>query len=501
MTVHPPPTVALLPLDERPVTSALPVMVGAVAGSAVLLPPASALPRLRVAGDLEHLSDWLVTSSRRADAAVVSLEMLGLGGLVPSRIGTETLAAVLNRWDVLRRLSVPIHASSVVTRTPNADDDTEEPHYFAQHGGALHAAAASLALNGGVPPGTDATAMADFLRRRMRNHTLNLAALGLVSDRTLATLVLGADDTSAAALGTAEQGWLRRWRDWLDLGLDVLTYPGADEISAALVVRAMVRHFGGSALRVAVQAASGLDRVAPYENVSVLETARQQVCATGAEPAEPGATGDLDLVVHCPAVPGADQAIGPPQVGDPQAAWATAQLVGQLVSGNRRVAVADCAYPNGADPALIATLREVLGGRWETLVGYAGWNTAGNSIGTAVAHGLAYVLGERHGCLDEAAHARLLRHRLLEDWGWMSSARTVVRAEIASDPTRHDHIKAGSGVEDRARALLTQRLDELGQGWVVSDVSFPWRRTFEVDFSVTPAVPEPRDGRTTGQPT
>lgn len=41
------PVVALLPLDERPVTGRLPAMVGAVAGAQVLLPPVSLLPRSR----------------------------------------------------------------------------------------------------------------------------------------------------------------------------------------------------------------------------------------------------------------------------------------------------------------------------------------------------------------------------------------------------------------------------------------------------------------------
>jgi len=73
------------------------------------------------------------------------------------------------------------------------------------------------------------------------------------------------------------------------------------------------------------------------------------------------------------------------------AAEATARLVADLLEAGRRVAVADCAHPNGADPALVRALQVVVGGEWERLSGYAGWNTAGNTIGTAVAHGLAVV--------------------------------------------------------------------------------------------------------------
>jgi len=480
------PVIALLPLDERPATGRHAAMVGAVAGVHVVLPPTTLLPRLRVPGDRDGLAQWLLAS--RADLAVVSLEMLGLGGLVPSRIGHERAADVLARWEVLRAVAVPVHASCLVLRTPDSDDAMEEPDYFAGHGRAIHAASAALASGRPVPAGTDLDVLGDFLARRLRNHVLDLAAVGLVLDGTLTTLAVGADDTAVAAVGTAEQGWLAAWRDWLALRERVFTCPGADELGTVLLVRALS---GGAALTVGVHAvddsgpAPSLDRVAPYENVPVRRTAEGQIGAAGAQIADAGSPADLELVVHPPVhPPGGDFAVAPPGRTDARTARATADLVGRLLAGGARVAVADCAYPNGADPALVHALSDVLGGQWDRLAGFAAWNTAGNSLGAAVAHGLAVVLGERAGTFHAEAHATLLRQRLLEDWGWMSSARAAVRAELGTDPRRHDRVPADGSAERLATTLLDRCLADLSPGWQVRSLTFPWRRTFEVDLSV-----------------
>jgi hypothetical protein len=455
-------------------------MVAAVAGAHVVIPPSRLLPRLRTPGNRKGLADWLVQQAPDADSAVITLETLGLGGLLPSRLGTESLSEVLSAWDVLRDLDLPIHASTVVLRTPDSDDAFEEPGYYAQHGRALHALSAAMHRGDDVPTSVPAAVAGDFFGRRLRNHTLNLAALGLAQQGVLTTLVLGADDTAAWAVGTAEQQWLSHWRDWLSLTPTVLTYPGADEIATVLTVRALA----AGATTVRLHAAAGLDRVAPYENVPVAETAAGQIAAAGGELTADGPA-DLHVVIHPPALDSGDFAVAPPTRPGPVAAKQTADLVLDLMAGDTPVALADCAYPNGADPALIAALQERLGTEWDRLAGFAGWNTAGNTIGTAVAHGLAFVIGHRRGTFDPAAHAHLLRHRLLEDWGWMSRARAEVRATVGSDPRRHDHV--GPEAARDAHRLLTERLADLDPGWLVDAVRFPWNRTFEIDFEVSPA--------------
>ncbi|MGW2478011.1 DUF4127 family protein [Streptomyces sp. NPDC001665] len=507
-TRRPGTAVALLPLDERPACARLPAQVAAVAGVRLALPPAHLLPRLRTPADAPGLSDWLAERAADCDAAVVSLEMLGHGGLIASRTQDTATQDVLRNWDALGAWTKdhsPVHGVTLVTRTPDCDDAMEEPDYWSPHGPALHRLSAALhrAEEGHAPaPATQEQPIpeavrADFLGRRLRNHTLNLSALELVASGRLDTLVVGADDTAPWGLATAELTQLRLWRDRLGLRDRVAVRPGADEAVTTLVARTLLDLLGGPPVRVRVEAvtSSGLEAVAPYENMPVADTARGQIAACGAVTTDDG-DADLRLLIHTPDGAG-DWAVAPPARRSPEAARTAEALAARartLLGQGHQVAVADCAQPNGSDPLLVEALHAA--GIAHRLSAYAGWNTAGNTLGTAAAHGVAAVLARRSGTFDEAAHRELLAHRYLEDWGYMTQARAAARAVLGSRLGSHDQVPAGHPVLDEIGRRLgdcARQLPELGMAVVRGSVRLPWNRTFEVDFSLMPAdAEEPR---------
>lgn len=496
------PRIALVPLDERPACTSLPRMVAAVAGVDVLTPPPEALPDLRHSGDPAALGDWLTTAP--ADAAVVSLETLGHGGLIASRTRADTVASVTGAWRPLRELArrgTPVHAVTLVTRTPDSADAMEEPDYWDPHGPALHRFSAELhraAAQPGRETAVEAAADAlpadvrrDFLTRRLRNHAVNLAALELAADGTVRSLVVGADDTAPYALATAELQWLDGWTTWLGLRERVAVRPGADEACTTLVARTVLELLAAEPVTVRVESPdpAGLRRIAAYENVPVGVTAARQLQACGAvvlDAGEDGPPPSAVLLVHTPDGAG-DWAVAPPDATDPAPAAALAARAARLLQVGHAVAVADCAQPNGADPALVAALAAE--GILEQLTAYAGWNTAGNTLGTAAAHTVTAVAARRAGRFDADAHRALLLHRFLEDWGWMSWARGRARTALGSDPARHDHVPDGHPVLEEIAADLTACRDRLPgfTGLAVDrhSVQLPWHRTFEVDFTLT----------------
>jgi hypothetical protein len=488
------PALALVPLDERPVCTGLPVAIAGVAGVGVLLPPAHCLPTWCRGGDADGLGAWLRATSPTAVAAVVSLEGLGLGGLIPSRLGHESVLDVRRRWEPLDELGIPVHASIAVPRAPNSQDTDEEPAYWADHGPGLHRL--SLALVDGVhldsaravvPP----QVRTDWLVRRLRQYQLALSAIELTARGTLASLLIGIDDAVPGSLSCADASSLDTWAQRLELGRRVLVQPGADEAGAVLVSRALLALSGGTAPRVSVACADPehLRRVAPYEVAPVGETAAGQLRAAGAVVVDDSSTADAVLVVHPPDGSG-DWALCPPFSTDRRAAVRTADLVAsqfRAAGGTARpVAVADVAQPNGADPELVHALSRdgVLG----SVSAYAGWNTAGNTLGTAAAHLLAVVAGHRLGTYDAEAHRALLTRRLVEDWAWMSVQRPALRRRLGLDPRRHDRGTVGADELPAVEAGLNQNLAALPETrqWRVARGSavLPWNRTFEIDLRI-----------------
>jgi hypothetical protein len=502
-------SLAFLPLDERPVNIGLPAGIAAIAGASLVLPPAELLPRLRQPGDAEGLGRWLESTAPTTDAVIASLDMLCYGGLIAARTTADTTLSALTRLDVLRRLhaahpALPLCAVSLVMRASNSYNPQEEPDYWARHGmelhklgalhhrdlletlGASHAgnAEALAALRAALP----GEIVADFERRRLRNHHVNLEAIALASEGVIDPLLITADDTAEHSAGSVEQVWLKQWSHVLPISGEVLMYPGADEVAAVLVARQLGARFGVTP-RFTVECADppGMQRIAKYENSPMHEAVDRQLRASGSVTVtDPEA---MALVVHAPDPRRRDhcgmvlEKSGAESIfdtDDAAEANRTADLIARLLTAGREVALADLRYSNGADPLLIEELHRR--GILLELVAYGGWNTAGNALGSVVAAAAAIQIGRAAGTLDAAAARRVLLHRLIEDFAYMTDVRRPLNAGVYTFPDRTEEAAAeasiGAGL-DATLKRLTGRND-LG----ITAVRFPWHRSFEVDFTI-----------------
>jgi len=82
-----------VPLDDRPVTLQLPLMLGEIAGRRIVAPPRSLLGRYLQFGKPDTIISWLNAGAPpNAQAYVLSSDMLAYGGLVASRVPGTTYA-------------------------------------------------------------------------------------------------------------------------------------------------------------------------------------------------------------------------------------------------------------------------------------------------------------------------------------------------------------------------------------------------------------------------
>ncbi|WP_028281348.1 DUF4127 family protein [Arthrobacter sp. H5] len=491
--------IALVPLDERPVCTQLAAGIARIAGLECVLPPATALPQVRQPGNAQALMDWLDTQESESSHLVVSLEGLGFGGLIPSRIGQESIPEVLRRWSALERPGASVYAFMLVPRTPDSLDAMEEPDYWNPHGPALHHLSAALCTGVGVEHAREAVpedVRRDWLARRMRQHTLALAAIDLAGRKVIDRLVIGIDDAAEQSLSATDQHALEAWVARLELGDRARVQPGADEIGAVLVARTCLKILSASAPRIGVLCADpeALNRVAPYESAPVYETIRRQIESAGGH-ADFGQVNagrwDAVMVIHPPEAartPHADWAVAPDHHLDHAFAAATAKLVIDAADQAVVVGLADVHRPNGADPALISALDTAVA--WPLLSSFAAWNTAGNTVGTVAAQLTAAWAGRSAGTYNPDEASLAMARRVVEDYGWMSVERARVRAELGSDPTLHDSVSphdTRNPVLQRAEERLSRVLERPGlEGIRIAPESLvlPWRRTFEIELTL-----------------
>jgi len=507
-------TIALLPLDERPVNTRYPRMLGAIGGADVLLPPPEIRGLQRVPADLDAVAAWLREAVDQADAAIVSCDFLGFGNLINARISDDSVADVLARLRLLAEINpvCPVHAFSLITRVANADDAVEEPTYWASWGtkfsqyarlthqaerGELQDAQLLARLDAELPPNLKT----DWLTRRLRNHTVNLGLLDMAARGQVTALRLTSDDTSPFGFPTRERDWLRGWAGLLGPALvgRVLMHPGADEVGSALLAKLLTER-AGPAPRVGIVYSTPQDAalVAPYEDRPVRETVEGQIAACGGVVAAEGDACDFVLGVATPSPRRTDYR--PEYLAEDRATrtagyQAFLTRLGGLSARGVPIALADVAYPNGSDPLLaellLAPVSPLPPGR---LAAYGAWNTAGNTLGVVAAQAVCVGLAGDDAARVSAQNA-FLAHRFLEDWGYQSVVRREARAEAMRlwgrpepDLDRSDELAALCAfIEARlGKHLAVLQARGVGEGLALTpgSVRLPWRRTFEVDFSL-----------------
>ena len=506
--------IALVPLDERPVNTRYPQMLGAIGGANVLLPPEGVRGSGRTRADLAAVQSWLREAGRSADGVVASAEYLLYGNLINSRISSESAADVLPRLSVLEQIGKPVYAFSLITRVSNADDAVEEPGYWASYGTRFYRYSQLLhrreanelaadesgvldALGAELP----ADLSADWLSRRLRNHTVNLALLDLRSRDRFRFLLITSDDTSPWGMPSREKRWLEEWLRLLGPRAQARTmmHPGADEVGSALVARLLCEHRGVSPRVYPLYAVPGGEEiVAPYEDRAVRITVEGQVAACGCTLVAAPDEADIILGVLPPS----------PRRTEFKEEFADAERaerapdyetfltrLGEWQRAGKPVALGDVSYPNGSDPLALEMLLDPACPLDPTrLAAYGAWNTAGNTLGVVVAQAACsrFIGGDPH---RERAQARFLAHRFLEDWGYQALVRREARQHLTaaygrkdpdSDHPEEQQVACRVIEAGLARVLARLQARNIGAGLTLApgSVRLPWRRTFEVDFEL-----------------
>ncbi|MDQ7829434.1 MAG: DUF4127 family protein [Armatimonadota bacterium] len=513
----PPGPLLFVPLDDRPATRETVLDLARAAGVEVRTPPLELLGDRYRAADLEALWAWIDTEAARSSpvACIAAVEMLCFGGLVASRKSVRPWRALLPWLDRVQALAarIPTYLGAVVLRTPVAGGGEEDPAYWEEYGEALHAymaavdafRAAGPEAYGAVQEAADrlpGSVVDALLRQRQRHLLVAVELLAAAARGRLRALLVGQDDATPRSLSRQDREVLERLARALEARTAAVT-TGADELGARLFAR-WLNEATGEAPRVRVlYTAPGAAGLVPrYESVPLARTVLEHVATCGCRPVE----GDEDILlwVHNVAGPEQQEAMG--QDGQPDVAgeWApedaaAADQVRGAVREERVVALADVRFANGADRRLVERL--LTERAFAGIVAYAGWNTASNTLGSALAQAVVvYHLRRSTVNGSDRAARRMLLARLLDDWGYQAVVRPALRALALEQGVSPSHLADGRPtLEAAALRLFREQVAPplartFGAPVEVQGVRFPWNRLFEaaVDFSLGGTGPQPR---------
>jgi hypothetical protein len=493
------PTIAFVPLDDRPVTLQLPVMLGRIAGQRILVPPRSAIGSYLEPGRPNEILRWLGSpQTERVSALVASTDMVAYGGLVASRlpgVAAEDAVARLRSLAAFKNTQPAAFVQifgTIMRLAPTGVPRLGPASKYYATGDTVDLIAQYANLPD--PPQTDEQrALAARLRERIgpatldaylatraRNRYVDEYALQFAAEGGFDRIVLGQDDAGPTGLHLRDLEALRALVQRFSLGDRASIEPGADELGMAMLAAAFARDVGWRpTVNVIYSQFEGEKYQDPLEFAPVGVTIDHLIHLCGARAVPSG--GDIQLYVRLP---------DPAARGDDT----FEKAIADDVKAGRSAAVADLSFLSGQpgeDQQQLANnlIADGVAGKIDS---FASWNTTANTVGTALAAAIAAGAGRRAGRYDARAHAEFMLDRYIDDYAFHQFVRPEINAELRArgiDTTLlAPDVALEASHQNRALLwryaldLLARIYPEYHDGGLT--ITLPWDRTFETQIDV-----------------
>lgn len=497
-----PEKILYIPHDNRPIVNQQTVEVVERAGYKVIMPPPELLGNRDDLGHPDKLWDWLERNTDKdIKAAVISSDSLLYGSLVGSRKHYYGKQLVLERAELFKEFreehkDLPIYVFGSVMRTPRTGEASgyEEPDYYRNYGTNIFRYTSLVDKRELV--GLNAReqkeivflkklipekALEDWMSRRGKNFDANKNLIDMARTNIFDSLLLGRDDNAPYSQTHLEGRNLQQYGKNIN-ERRYQTIAGIDEVGLMMLARAINDLTKNSpTVYVSYNIGEGSKIIPSYSDENIDKTINSEIVATGARRVNDPARADFIFAVNTNPNGITYEAAG--ALNDASERDGTSYFVNMVkgyVDSGRPVVVADIAFANGSDNALMQRLKDQ--NLLFRLHAYAAWNTPTNALGFALGTG---ILANKMKLSDKR---QLLLTRYIDDWGYQANVRGVVNTHLrrmnggffnALNENRYY-------ATEQCRTLIQDFADKnLGnvnfEGGF--NVNFPWNRMFESDIT------------------
>lgn len=503
-----------VPLDERPCNYAFPQRIAAVRDDVeVIAPPMSIMGKKKQKADFEKIWEFVENTYMDCDAAVLSGETMFYGGLLQSRLHHMEESEKEKLIERIRALKAKkpdgkLYMFQLIMRTPKYSSSEEEPDYYEKFGESIFKRAYLLdkAERDGLSVEEQSELdkilstlpqeyVDDYETRRAYNVDMNVRMLSLVKEGIVDLLYIPQDDSSEYGYTAKDQKIVGRYIAENRLQQKVYIYPGADEVGATMLSKAIIQMMDWKIKAYPFYASTLGPQVIPsYEDRPMLESLKSHCMAAGVEIVEDRNEAEYILAVNCPGKLMQESFSQFDFDGYPKDVtysswrnlnWFVNELSKDIAAG-RKVIMADCAYCNGGDLELIALLDEyqIL----DKIVSYKGWNTHCNTLGTSIAQGV-FSHGLESG--NKKIKENIIYH-VLDDALYQSAVRSelTIRFEETGEATYFNLGNNQAEIEKEAGERMVELFNESirhsfsDMEITKCKVDNPWNRLFEIGIDL-----------------
>ncbi len=467
--------IALIPIDNRPVCYCLPKQIAACMDNyELLMPERGLLGSLTTPAKIRKLMEWL-EGLKEVDYIVLSLDTLAYGGLVNSRRSSEVYDDVIARLeelkDILKKKSAKVFGFSSIMRISNNNINEEEKEYWGEYGKKIFDYSYNLhrskKLNDNeshskqscISETIPKEILDDYLTTRERNLMVNEHYFSWLEEGVLDFIVYSKDDCAQYGLNVWEAEILQD--KIFKNKYNAIIKTGADEIPLSLISRVLTQNNKIKILPVFTQP-DYTNKISKYEDISVLLSTISQIDLSGAKVAKNRDDADLILLIN-----NFKNEQGEIVMGVSEECFA-----GDFKLPEKPYFIADILNANGADNCFVDNLFKK-GISIENFYGYAGWNTTGNTLGSAICAALAKFCAEN---ANLNLFKKVIMTRFLDDWAYQANVRQALKAENADFSSKTIKAKM-QPYEEKLNNILSTNYSKI-------EYVYPWNRFFEVEISI-----------------
>ena len=492
-----------IPLDERPCNYEFPKQIFQGGEWEILTLPFSYLGLKKKPAQIEKIQQWVLNNYQSAYGIVISIDMLLYGGIVPSRIHYFSFEELKERLNILKlikskRPDFKIYAYNLVMRCPQYNDDDEEPSYYQNYGLNIfrhkyieHKKSLNIATNEELEEEKQIFIPEEFVldyeTRRMTNLQVVLEVINLVKENIIDFLIIPQDDSAPYGYTALDQAQVAKKVNDNKLFFKILTYPGADEVSNTLFARLLNEYYNKRPLVYLFYPAEKAKTVIPCAEDRYLDiSAKYQILAAGCLFTPSLKDADLIFAINAPS----KTMISSQFRESSDDGYSVNRNLLDFINFidycinvlNKPVCIGDVGYCNGGDLALITLIEQKK--MYLKLAGYASWNIPCNSLGTALPMGIRYLYPH-----DQQLFNNFLIHRFVEDVGYCTLARKILREQYCNDEfSIYDTKQMRGKFSKLAKKIIIEQVNKymptLKDKYKILDAYMPWIRTYEIGLKV-----------------
>lgn len=475
--------IALLPLDNRPVSYLLPKQIADFSGINLILPERKYLGDITTNADLPCIENWMKNLDNELPF-VIALDTYMYGGLVQSRKHNFGLDELKKRARKLQELPSPKYGFTTIMRISNSNSTDEEKEYWKEYGEKIHKWSELMHKVGRgicdkettrekliddwykttrlIPP----EILANYRELRNKNMTINNLWLEMLHDNAFKYLLFSCDDSSKYGINVVEAEYLKKQISKHKFSYLTRVISGTDEISLLLITKVFLEASSLSpSIEIYFNDENSKNEYGRYESSTIWSLIQDQINMLNLV-VKDEKEADIIVCVHlAPGMQGDHVFNNAPN----DTSKNVEKLIAYLEKLSKPFILIDLAYANGSDPNLIKGLINAKI-NWQNCYGYAGWNTAANSSGSALSMGICRWISEKTGTFNCNLFNEALLIRFLDDYVYQTQVRSkeIVVDSINKEVRRYAHkfLPLFNGKEPKISCTL------------------PWNRSFEVEINL-----------------